>query len=101
MQRSPSRPLQAVHPIIAEKPRGESQDCGAVAYPRSAPAPAVAKPSLARKAALVSSPSSALAFLQVLGAEALGKPAVDRREQVMGFAHPPLVAHQLRIAGRG
>ena len=42
-----------------------------------------------------------LCFFQVLGVEALGEPAVDGREQLAGFAHAALVAHQTCVARRG
>src|ERR671918_1919043 len=42
-----------------------------------------------------------LGVLQVGGVEALGEPAVDRREQVVGLGAPALVAPEPRQAGRG
>lgn len=41
-----------------------------------------------------------LGFLQVLRAEALGKPAVDGREEFVGVTGAALVAQQLRVGGR-
>jgi hypothetical protein len=38
---------------------------------------------------------------EVFRVEAFGKPAVDRREQVVSLTATPLVAHQPRIADRG
>jgi hypothetical protein len=42
-----------------------------------------------------------LGFLRVLGRETLREPAIDRREQVVGFTRAALVAHQPRIARFG
>jgi hypothetical protein len=41
-----------------------------------------------------------LGLLQIERVEAFGEPAVDRREERVGFAGPALVAHQPRIARR-
>src|SRR5215467_11371346 len=42
-----------------------------------------------------------LGFLQVLRRKALGEPAVNGREELVGFTRTCLVAHQPRITGRG
>jgi hypothetical protein len=47
----------------------------------------------------VSWSSSALASFRSFVPEALGEPAIDGLEQVVGFPDPPLVAHEPCIAG--
>src|SRR5215472_354818 len=42
-----------------------------------------------------------LGFLQVLRRKALGEPAVNGREELVGFTRTCLVAHQPRTTGRG